>query len=144
MSAPLEAQGISLPRLGLGTFRMQGAACQEAVESALALGYRHCWMLVNNTLHKAYDAIAGEIAAVPFSHAATLTRDYLVRERIGSVLLLGTRSTMEHQFFAGPLNSPAKEAIYDNYGNERLKPSRRERSGMPSKKAVVRPVTWLR
>lgn len=41
MIAPLEAQGISLPRLGLGTFRMQGAACQEAVESALALGYRH-------------------------------------------------------------------------------------------------------
>jgi 2,5-diketo-D-gluconate reductase B len=41
MIAPLETQGISLPRLGLGTFRMQGAACQEAVESALALGYRH-------------------------------------------------------------------------------------------------------
>jgi len=41
MIAPLETQGISLPRLGLGTFRMQGAACQAAVESALALGYRH-------------------------------------------------------------------------------------------------------
>jgi len=41
MIAPLKTQGISLPRLGLGTFRMQGAACQKAVESALALGYRH-------------------------------------------------------------------------------------------------------
>jgi 2,5-diketo-D-gluconate reductase B len=41
MTGMLETQGISLPRLGLGTFRMQGAACQEAVESALALGYRH-------------------------------------------------------------------------------------------------------
>ena len=40
MIAPLETQGILLPRLGLGTFRMQGAGCQEAVESALALGYR--------------------------------------------------------------------------------------------------------
>ena len=29
------------PKLGLGTFRMAGAACQAAVESALALGYRH-------------------------------------------------------------------------------------------------------
>ena len=29
------------PKLGLGTFRMTGAACQAAVESALALGYRH-------------------------------------------------------------------------------------------------------
>jgi 2,5-diketo-D-gluconate reductase B len=37
----LETQGISLPRLGLGTFRMQGDACRAAVESALALGYRH-------------------------------------------------------------------------------------------------------
>jgi 2,5-diketo-D-gluconate reductase B len=34
-------QGISLPRLGLGTFRMQGDVCRAAVESALGLGYRH-------------------------------------------------------------------------------------------------------
>lgn len=38
---PLQTQGISLPRLGLGTFRMQGDACRAAVESALGLGYRH-------------------------------------------------------------------------------------------------------
>src|SRR5580658_5241148 len=37
----LQTQGISLPRLGLGTFRMQGEACRAAVESALGLGYRH-------------------------------------------------------------------------------------------------------
>ena len=37
----LQTQGICLPRLGLGTFRMQGDACRAAVESALALGYRH-------------------------------------------------------------------------------------------------------
>ena len=37
----LQTQGISLPRLGLGTFRMQGNVCRAAVESALALGYRH-------------------------------------------------------------------------------------------------------
>src|ERR1700754_1911915 len=37
----LKTQGISLPRLGLGTFRMQGTVCREAVESALGLGYRH-------------------------------------------------------------------------------------------------------
>jgi 2,5-diketo-D-gluconate reductase B len=34
-------QGISVPRLGLGTFRMQGDVCRAAVESALVLGYRH-------------------------------------------------------------------------------------------------------
>ena len=37
----LQTQGISLPRLGLGTFRMPGDACRAAVESALELGYRH-------------------------------------------------------------------------------------------------------
>ena len=37
----LQTLGLSLPRLGLGTFRLQGDACRAAVESALALGYRH-------------------------------------------------------------------------------------------------------
>jgi 2,5-diketo-D-gluconate reductase B len=37
----LQTQGIGLPRLGLGTFRMQGDVCRAAVESALGLGYRH-------------------------------------------------------------------------------------------------------
>ncbi|MGH6677626.1 MAG: aldo/keto reductase [Bradyrhizobium sp.] len=37
----LKTQGISLPRLGLGTYRMQGDTCRAAVESALELGYRH-------------------------------------------------------------------------------------------------------
>src|SRR6267154_3871414 len=37
----LQTQGISLPKLGLGTCRMQGDVCRAAVESALGLGYRH-------------------------------------------------------------------------------------------------------
>jgi 2,5-diketo-D-gluconate reductase B len=37
----IRTQGIDLPRLGLGTYRMQGDVCRAAVESALALGYRH-------------------------------------------------------------------------------------------------------
>ena len=32
---------VPVPRLGIGTWPMRGAACQAAVESALALGYRH-------------------------------------------------------------------------------------------------------
>jgi 2,5-diketo-D-gluconate reductase B len=41
MMENLQTQGIGLPQLGLGTFRMQGDACREGVESALGLGYRH-------------------------------------------------------------------------------------------------------
>lgn len=37
----IETQGVAMPRLGLGTFRLTGAAGQAAVESALAMGYRH-------------------------------------------------------------------------------------------------------
>jgi len=37
----IHTQGIALPKLGLGTYRMQGDVCRAAVESALALGYRH-------------------------------------------------------------------------------------------------------
>lgn len=32
---------MSMPRLGLGTWPMKGVECQRAVETAIALGYRH-------------------------------------------------------------------------------------------------------
>ncbi|KAA2212807.1 aldo/keto reductase [Pseudoroseomonas oryzae] len=37
----VETSRIAIPKLGLGTWRMTGAEGQAAVESALALGYRH-------------------------------------------------------------------------------------------------------
>jgi 2,5-diketo-D-gluconate reductase B len=56
----LQTQGISLPRLGLGTFRMQGEACRAAVESALGLGYRH---IDTAEMYGNEDAIGAAIAA---------------------------------------------------------------------------------
>jgi 2,5-diketo-D-gluconate reductase B len=56
----LQTQGISLPRLGLGTFRMQGEACRTAVESALGLGYRH---IDTAEMYGNEDAIGAAIAA---------------------------------------------------------------------------------
>jgi 2,5-diketo-D-gluconate reductase B len=56
----LQTQGISLPRLGLGTFRMQGDGCRAAVESALALGYRH---IDTAEMYGNEDAIGAAIAA---------------------------------------------------------------------------------
>ncbi|UDL94072.1 aldo/keto reductase [Lichenihabitans sp. PAMC28606] len=40
-SGALMTQGVTMPRLGFGTFRMPGGDCQPVVESALGLGYRH-------------------------------------------------------------------------------------------------------
>jgi 2,5-diketo-D-gluconate reductase B len=37
----LEIQGTTVPKLGFGTWEIEGRACQEAVEDALAIGYRH-------------------------------------------------------------------------------------------------------
>jgi 2,5-diketo-D-gluconate reductase B len=37
----IATQGINLPKLGLGTYRLQGDTCRQAMESALSLGYRH-------------------------------------------------------------------------------------------------------
>ena len=37
----VNAQGLNMPKLGLGTWPMLGEECTSAVEQALALGYRH-------------------------------------------------------------------------------------------------------
>jgi 2,5-diketo-D-gluconate reductase B len=41
MMEMITAQGMRMPKLGLGTWPMKGRECQQAIESALALGYRH-------------------------------------------------------------------------------------------------------
>lgn len=56
----IETQGIRLPRLGLGTYRMQGTVCREAVESALALGYRH---IDTAEMYANEDAVGAALAA---------------------------------------------------------------------------------
>ena len=56
----LQTQGISLPRLGLGTYRMQGDVCRAAVASALGLGYRH---IDTAEMYGNEDAIGAAIAA---------------------------------------------------------------------------------
>jgi 2,5-diketo-D-gluconate reductase B len=38
---PLRGDSGRMPKLGLGTWPMRGAECQRAVETALAMGYRH-------------------------------------------------------------------------------------------------------
>src|SRR5580698_1306383 len=56
----LKTQGLTLPQLGLGTFRMQGDVCRAAVESALGLGYRH---IDTAEMYGNEDAIGPAIAA---------------------------------------------------------------------------------
>src|SRR3954451_17265421 len=37
----LQVQGVTVPKLGFGTWQITGDACYEAVKHALELGYRH-------------------------------------------------------------------------------------------------------
>ncbi|AHY47471.1 Aldo/keto reductases related to diketogulonate reductase [Rubrobacter radiotolerans] len=41
MNATENIKGVDVPKLGLGTYRLTGAECERAVETALGLGYRH-------------------------------------------------------------------------------------------------------
>ncbi|MDB5380781.1 MAG: aldo/keto reductase [Rhodospirillales bacterium] len=41
MMSMIETALLRMPQLGLGTWPMKGAECQAAVESAIAMGYRH-------------------------------------------------------------------------------------------------------
>ena len=68
-----QTQGIRLPRLGLGTYRMQGDVCRAAVESALALGYRH---IDTAEMYGNEDAIGAAIASsgVPRSELHVTTK----------------------------------------------------------------------
>ncbi len=56
----ISTQGVAIPRLGLGTFNMQGAEAQAAVESAIGLGYRH---IDTATMYANEDAVGAAIAA---------------------------------------------------------------------------------
>ena len=49
-----------MPKLGLGTWRMRGAACTDAVLSALARGYRH---IDTAQMYGNEDAVGAALAA---------------------------------------------------------------------------------
>ena len=69
----LKTQGISVPKLGLGTFRMQGDGCRAAVESALSIGYRH---IDTAEMYANEEAIGAALAAasVPRSELHVTTK----------------------------------------------------------------------
>ena len=55
----IRTQGVVIPRLGFGTFRMPGGGCQPVVESALGLGFRH---IDTAAMYENEDAVGAAIA----------------------------------------------------------------------------------
>lgn len=81
-----------------------------------------CWMIANNTLHKVYADIAGQLPAEPpMMHAIELVRDHLVARHYRRVLLLGTRFTMEDGYYRDPLQRAGiNVTIPDETDRERI------------------------
>jgi len=71
-----------------------------------------CWMIANNTLHHVLAEIAHELPATPpLFHAIELVRDHLVARGYRKVLLLGTQFTMEHGYYAEPIQSAGVDVV---------------------------------
>jgi 2,5-diketo-D-gluconate reductase B len=56
----LSTQGVTIPRLGFGTFRMPGNDAQPVVESAIELGYRH---IDTAAIYENEEAVGAALAA---------------------------------------------------------------------------------
>ena len=74
-------QGVGIPRLGFGTFRMPGADCQPVVESALALGYRH---IDTAAMYENEDAVGAAIAAAALSREDLFVTTKVWHDKLGS------------------------------------------------------------
>ncbi|WP_137937125.1 aspartate/glutamate racemase family protein [Chitinivorax sp. B] len=62
-----------------------------------------CILLATNTMHKVADQIE-HVLTVPFIHIADATAQAIKRKGIHKVGLLGTKYTMEQEFYAGRLS----------------------------------------
>ena len=52
--------GITIQKIGLGTYQLSGATCQEAVSAALKIGYRH---IDTGVSYKNYSPIKAAISS---------------------------------------------------------------------------------
>ncbi len=96
------------------------AAGRELVEAAQRLerGGADLILLCTNTMHKVAPAIEREVA-LPFVHIADATAQRICAAGIHKVGLLGTKFTMEQDFYKGKLT--------DQYGLEVIVPELAER-----------------
>jgi aspartate racemase len=76
------------------------------------------FLLCTNTMHKVAEKVTAGVG-IPILHIADATADVVVKAGIRKIGLLGTRFTMEHDFY--------KDRLVKNYGLEVLVPNEGER-----------------
>jgi len=84
----------------------------------LERGGADCIVLCTNTMHKLADQIITNVN-IPFIHIADATAEKIIAEGMKKIGLLGTRFTMEHDFYKGRL--------IQNFGMEVLVPKQADR-----------------
>ncbi|MFN5934368.1 MAG: aspartate/glutamate racemase family protein [Roseiflexaceae bacterium] len=101
-----------------GEWDLAGQALAAVAQRLVAAG-ADMIVLCTNTMHKVAPAITAQLG-VPFVHIADATAQRIVTHGITSIGLLGTRYTMEQDFYVGRLR--------DQYGLDVLVPDSDERA----------------
>jgi 2,5-diketo-D-gluconate reductase B len=78
----IQSQGLEIPRLGFGTFRMPGGDCQPVVESALEIGYRH---VDTAAMYENEEAVGAAIAASGIARQELFVTTKVWHDQLGSV-----------------------------------------------------------
>ncbi|QNP68123.1 aspartate/glutamate racemase family protein [Streptomyces roseirectus] len=76
----------------------------------LELAGADCVLICTNTMHRVYDAVQ-EGLGIPVLHLADGTADALLRAGVGRVALLGTRYTMEQDFYRDRLTARGLDVL---------------------------------
>ena len=87
----------------------------RSVEAAGA----ECLVICTNTMHKVADAVASAIS-IPLLHIADATARRLIDHNVSHVGLLGTRFTMEQDFYVGRLASHGLRTTIPNESNREV------------------------
>ena len=100
-----------------GDWQAAGDLLARAAQSVECAG-AECLLIATNTMHKVAPAVEQAIA-IPLLHIADATAEQLKADGISRVGLLGTRFTMEQDFYIGRLE--------EHFGIEVVVPDRAER-----------------
>ena len=92
-----------------------------AEAQTIEAGGAKCLLICTNTMHKVADTVAAAIT-IPLLHIADATAQALVNDGVSKVGLLGTRFTMEQDFYKGRLT--------EQFGIEVITPNAEQRQAV--------------
>ena len=92
-----------------GDWNAAGALLADAAARLEAAGAQGL-MLMSNTMHRVADAIEAR-TSIPLLHLADATAQRITADGVRRVGLLGTRYTMEHDFYRGRLEDHGLEVL---------------------------------